>query len=118
MAFPCILGFKNALYFSPYFKLIFPYISFLLSNKSDTNQLWSPDLNAYRKEHSTIHALMDIWETCIYNINYKQQNVTMFLHLSAAFDCVKQSTLVNKMKIYGLDTSMTNLISSYISYRR
>ena len=38
MAFPCILGFKKAPFFPLFFLLFSPYISFLLSNKSDSDE--------------------------------------------------------------------------------
>ena len=60
---------------------------------------------------------MDIWKTWNYNINYREQNITTFLELSAAFDCVEHNTLIDKIKLYGFDTTMTNIIISYLSLR-
>ena len=60
---------------------------------------------------------MDLWETWSSNVNYNFQNVTTFLDLSAAFDCVDKNTMINKMNIYKFYNSVVNLIDSYLSYR-
>ena len=64
------------------------------------NNLWSPNIYAYRKAHNMTTALIDLMETWMNNIDNNLQNVTMFLDLSAAFDCVRHETLISKMKLY------------------
>ena len=66
----------------------------------EKNELWNQDLNAYRPNHSTITALIDVMETWTMNIDRKQQNMTVFTDLSTAFDCVKHRVLIKKLKVY------------------
>ena len=47
----------------------------------------------------------------------KKQNVSMFLDLSAAFDCVEHSVLVDNMTVYGFSGSSTGLIRIYLMGR-
>ena len=42
---------------------------------------------------------------------------TMTLDLSAVFDCVRHSTLLNKLSFYGLDNTTTDWIASYLNGR-
>ena len=46
-------------------------------------------MNTYRENHSTTSALIDMTERWLDIIENKEQNVTIFLDLSAAFDCVE-----------------------------
>ena len=79
--------------------------------------LWNKDLNAYRPNHSTITALIDVMETWTSNIDIKQQNLTVLTDLSAAFDCVKHSVLNDKLKVYKTRPKTLQLVKSYLSNR-
>ena len=46
-----------------------------------------------------------------------QQNINMFLDMSAAFDCVRHSTLKMKMEMYKFSEETVNLLDSYLSHR-
>ena len=45
------------------------------------------------------------------------QNISIFLDLSSAFDCVQITVLMNKMKIYGFGDNFCELMNSYLSHR-
>ena len=68
-------------------KIMEKEIQHQLCQHMETNELWNPDLNVYRPNHSTITALIDVMETWAMNIDKKQQNMTVFTDLSATFDC-------------------------------
>ena len=84
----------------------------------DKNKLWSKNIYAYRKNHNTTNALIDLVEIWMDNINNNQQNISMFLDLSAAFDCVSHSILKSKLSIYGFSENANNLIMSYLTDRK
>ena len=63
---------------------------------------------------NTLLDMMEIWRE---NIDKNTQNINMFLDLSAAFDCIAHSSLLDKLKLYKFDEFSRNLIESYLSYR-
>ena len=81
------------------------------------HNLWNEDMNAYRENYSTITAMIDIMETWAENIDDCYQNLSVFLDLSSAFDCVSAPILVDKMTIYGFGPNTCALLSSYLTYR-
>ena len=85
---------------NPMSKILEKEIQHQLCNHMNKYGLWNNDLNAYRPNHSTITALIDVMETWTTNIDNKQQNLTVFTDLSAAFDCVKHTVLNYKLKVY------------------
>ena len=81
-------------------KVLEKEIQHQLCQHMEKYELWNPDLNAYRPNHSTITALIDVMETWTMNIDKRQQNMTVFTDLSAAFDCVKHGVLLRKLEAY------------------
>ena len=81
------------------------------------HNLWSRQIYAYRQNHNTTSALMDIIECWSDNINNNVQNLTLFLDLSSAFDCVSHQSLETKMKIYDFSDQTVGLMSYYLSHR-
>ena len=79
--------------------------------------MWNKNNLAYIQNFSTIHALIDIFEHWTTNIDDQYQNINMFLGLSATFDCIKHTTLIQKMRIYNFGDCSMKLIDSYSSYR-
>ena len=51
------------------------------------------------------------------DIDEHNQNITMFLDISLAFDCVNRLTLGHKMEIYNFSQDTINLVDSYLNYR-
>ena len=74
-------------------------------------------MKAYRENFSTISAMIDIMETWSENIDENFQNLSIFLDLSSAFDCVSAPVLMDKMVIYGFGPNTRALLSSYLSFR-
>ena len=70
---------------NPMSKILEKEIQHQLCKHMNKFGLWNQDLNAYRPNHSTITALIDVMETWTLNIDRKQQNMTVFTDLSAAF---------------------------------
>ena len=72
---------------------------------------------AYKEGQSTINALLNLCETWSENIDNNFQNINMFLDMSSAFDCVSNTTLIEKIRLYEYDNKATDLIVSYLSHR-
>ena len=81
------------------------------------NGLFNRNMYAYRKNYNTTNALIDFMETWTHNIDDNKQNISIFIDMSSAFDCVVHSTLKNKMKIYNFSDGSVNLVYNYLSYR-
>ena len=79
-----------------------------------SNNLWNNDMHAYRENFSTISALIDIMETWTENMDNNYQNLSVFLDLSSAFDCVSAETLTAKMALYGFGPNTCELINLYL----
>ena len=45
-------------------------------------------------------------------------NIAVFLDLQKAFDTINHDVLLNKLDLYGLETSATNLLKSYLENRK
>ena len=82
------------------------------------NKLWSNNIYSYRKAHNTTSALIDLMEVWMDNVNNNLQNITMFLDLSAGFDCVKHDTLSQKLELYSFSEDCRKLINSYLKERK
>ena len=102
---------------SPISKLAEKEIQLQVNEFMKKNKLWNSDMNAYREHFSTVTALIDILETWTGNIDANYQNISVFLDLSSAFDCVKSSVILKKMEVYGFGPDFCELMDSYLSHR-
>ena len=82
-----------------------------------SNNLWNDSMYAYRNHFNTINSMIDMVEIWTQNIDAHKQNITMFLDMSSAFDCVSRLTLEHKMSIYNFSQETINLVDSYLNYR-
>ena len=78
---------------SPLSKIVEKAILIQFYTHMAENGLFNDRSYAYKDNHSTINALLDMSETWCENIDQNTQNVNMFLDMSAAFDCVSHTTL-------------------------
>merc|ERR1712240_210655 len=102
---------------SPISKLAEKEIQIQVNNFMKLNKLWNHDLHSYREHFSTITALIDIMETWTDNIDSNYQNISVFLDLSSAFDCVQSFVLLDKMRMYGFGDNFCKLMNSYLTHR-
>ena len=89
---------------NPFSKILEKELFFQMNDHMTTNDLWNKNGYAYKKNHSTSHALMDLVEIWCSNIDGNTQNMNMMLNLSCVFDLVSHDTLLSKMKIYNFGT--------------
>ena len=72
----------------------------------------------FLKRHCTEHAILDLKEYIMNNLEKKEVTAVLFLDLQKAFDTVSHDTLLKKLKHYGVRGSIYELISSYLSDRK
>jgi len=71
----------------------------------------------FRKKHSTNHALLSIVEQIRSNMDNKIFSCGVFVDLEKAFDTVKHSILLSKLKHYGICGKANDWLTSYLSDR-
>ena len=87
------------------------------------NNLFHPNLHGYRGNRSTQTALLqmyDRWVRAAHGEGHGQQGQlsgVVLLDLSAAFDLVDHSLLLQKLKVYGFDECFLAWVESYLTNR-
>ena len=81
------------------------------------NDLIPPSHHAYRKNHNTTSALVQMYDSWIDNFDRGVYSGVCFLDMSAAFDIVDHSLLLQKLELYGFDEGSISWLCSYLSDR-
>ena len=74
-------------------------------------------MHGYRKNRSTLTALLQMYEKWVSSASQGKLNGAVFLDLSAAFDLVPPDILMKKLEIYGLQLDFLCWMKSYMSGR-
>ena len=82
-----------------------------------TNQLIHPNHHAYRADHNTTTALIQLYDVWVEALEAGELAGVVFLDMSAAFDIVDHPLLLRKLELYGFDRNMVEWTSSYLSGR-
>ena len=83
----------------------------------EESQLLSPQHHAYRTNHNTSTALIHLMDSLATAADTNLITATMCIDLTAAFDCVPHSTLMDKLSYYGLDETTMKWIRLYLNAR-
>ena len=81
------------------------------------NKILHPNLHGYRTNRSTQTALLQMYDHWVQGASKGQVSGAVLLDLSAAFDLVPPDTLVEKLRVYGLDANFLSWMKSYMSDR-
>ena len=84
----------------------------------ETNDLLHPSHHGFRKNHSTASALLQMNHSWIEALEDKEITAVIMLDMSAAFDLVDSSLLIQKLKYYGLQDCATSWLTSYLTDRQ
>ena len=82
------------------------------------NDLFHPSMMGFRKNRSTLTALLQMYDRWVQSAANGKINGVLLCDLSAAFDLVNKDILLEKLKIYGIDTCVSDWINSYMSDRK
>ena len=79
--------------------------------------LLHPSHHAYRKNHNTASALVQMYDSWINNFDRGAYSGVCFLDMSAAFDIVDHTLLLQKLELYGFNKRSLSWLRSYLSDR-
>ena len=77
-----------------------------------------PTQYGFRRNRTTIHAMLDLKTTCYDNLNGKKFSALIFLDIQKSFDSVSHQKLVKKLEYCGIRGIANSLICSYLRNRK
>ena len=81
------------------------------------NGLLHPNHHAYRAQHNTTTALVQMYDSWLQAVESGQLAGVCMLDMSAAFDVVDHDLLLQKLSLYGFDEAILCWIKTYLSSR-
>ena len=89
-----------------------------LKEHLQSNNLSDPFQSAYKEKHSTESSLLRITNDILRSIDSGSIAILTMLDLSAAFDTIDNSTLLNRLSVnFGLSGTALTWFSSYLTDR-
>ena len=82
------------------------------------NNLFNPSHHAYRAHHNTTTAMIQMIDKWTEALDSGQMAGVCLLDMSAAFDVVNHSLLLEKLEFYGFNKETISWIRSYLTNRR
>ena len=98
-------------------KVVEKVVFLQISQYMESNGLMHPNHHGFRTAHSTATCLIQMYDRWVDALDNKMFTGVCFLDLSAAFDIVDHSLLVEKLRLYGFDERSVGWISSYLTGR-
>ena len=86
-------------------------------NFMDISEQWNNNHHTYKKNHSTITAMIQISDSIFEACNKNEIITLVTLDQSAAFDVLDHDTLIAKLELYNFGPKAIKWFRSYLSYR-
>ena len=71
----------------------------------DQNKIFNEDQYDFIKQHSTEHAILELVERILTQMDKGNSPIAIFLDLSAEFNSLDHNILLQKLKFYGIKNS-------------
>ena len=84
----------------------------------ETNHLLHPNHHGFRANHNTTTALIQMYDTWVEAMDKEEATGVCLLDMSAAFDIVSHTVLLDKLLLYGFDKGSHTWIKSYLDGRK
>ena len=88
------------------------------TNYLHQNKLIYEYQSGFLPKHSTVHQLLEIYDSILNSLEKKEANCFVFCDLSKTFDKAWHRRLLQKMKAYGITGNLVNWFNSYLKARR
>ena len=88
-----------------------------LINYLNDNDLLHPNHHAYRAQHNTSTAMIQMYGGWVQAVESGELAGVCLLDMSAAFDVVDHNLLIQKLSLYGFDDESLGWVNSYLSGR-
>lgn len=98
-------------------KIIEKAISLQISQYFESNKLFNPFQFGFRRGLSTSDAIVEFVNFAIDCFEKGSYQLSMFLDLAKAFDCVDHTILLKKLEMYNFDRTSLKLVESYLTNR-
>ena len=83
----------------------------------NANNLFHPNHHGFRAQHSTVTAMLQMYDIWVEAINKGELVTAVMIDQSAAFDCVDHDLLLAKLRLYGWDESALAWTKDYLVNR-
>ena len=83
----------------------------------EENNLLHPSHHGFRSNHSTVTALIEMYDQWVEAFEDDKLSAVVMLDLSAAFDVVDHEILIQKLEIYGFEECCISWFQSYLTNR-
>ena len=93
------------------------FVSKWLNKHLEKNGLWSDKQHGYRRHRTTATALLQLQEDIMTKYEEGHDVAVMCYDSSAAFDTLKHSIIIEKLKLYGCSPAVIKWFESYLSDR-
>ena len=81
------------------------------------NEYFHPNHHGFRAGHSTSTAMIQMYDSWVQAVDKGELAGVCMLDMSAAFDVVDHSILIDKLKLYGFDIEAITWMQQYLSGR-
>ena len=111
-----LLNYRPILNLPFLFKILERIIFSRLSNYFLANDLFDPFQSAYRPHHSVETLLVNVSNHILLEMDHGNVTAMLLLDLSAAFDTVNHTILLNTLRSLGVEGQAYEWFKSYLSY--
>ena len=116
---PRITGNYRPIAISPWLSKVFEKILYTrIIDHVAFNDILSPQQFGFRRQTSTLDAIIHFTEFIYENLNNKNSTLSIAIDYSKAFDTVNHDILLHKLECYGVRGDCLQLLASYLRDRR